>query len=73
MGVAYCELVGRQLGVAEFVDDDQLCGLEAVVVQLGAREAVTCKVCVCAIVVTFYSHLIVLEPCTLFHAPCMCS
>ncbi len=32
------------MGVAQFVDDEALCALEAVLVQLGAREAVLPKV-----------------------------
>ncbi len=44
VGVAYVDAAARQLGVAQLDDDEQLCALEAIVVQLGAKEAVVCKV-----------------------------
>lgn len=44
MGLAYADMVGRRMGVAQFMDDESLCELEAVLVQLGAREAVVIKV-----------------------------
>ncbi len=47
VGVAYADTVARHLGVAQFVDDEALCGLESLLTQLGAKEAVTAKVCVC--------------------------
>lgn len=44
VGVAYVDGGSRQLGVAQLDDDEQLCALEAIIVQLGAKEAVVCKV-----------------------------
>lgn len=45
VGVAYVDAASRQMGVAQLDDDEQLCALEAIIVQLGAKEAVVCKVC----------------------------
>ncbi|EFJ43623.1 hypothetical protein VOLCADRAFT_96164 [Volvox carteri f. nagariensis] len=42
-GVAYVDAASCRLGACEMVLDDQLSGLEAVLVQLGAREAVVNK------------------------------
>jgi DNA mismatch repair ATPase MutS len=44
VGLAYADVSTRRLGAAAFVDDELLTGLEAAVVQLGAKEAVICKV-----------------------------
>jgi len=44
VGMAYVDAASRQLGVAQLDDDEQLSALEAIVVQLGAKEAVVCKV-----------------------------
>ncbi len=49
VGVAYADAVGRRLGVAQFVDDEAFCELEALLVQLGAKEAVLPKVHDCAL------------------------
>jgi DNA mismatch repair protein MSH2 len=40
VGVAVLEPSARRLSACEFVDDDNFCGLEAVLVQAGAREVV---------------------------------
>lgn len=42
--MGYVDASIRQLGACEFTDDEHLCALETVVVQLGAREAVIVKV-----------------------------
>ena len=44
VGIAYVDISARQLGCCEFVDDEQFCVLEAVIVQLGAKECVLPKV-----------------------------
>lgn len=38
IGIAYCDVVGRKMGVCEFTDNDQFTTFESVVVQLGAKE-----------------------------------
>ncbi|GFH06638.1 DNA mismatch repair protein, partial [Haematococcus lacustris] len=43
VGLAYADVVARRLGVAQFVDDELLCSLEAVLVQLGAKEVLLPK------------------------------
>ena len=45
VGVAYCDATSRRLGACEFADDEHFCTLEAVIVQLGAKEVVLPKVC----------------------------
>lgn len=40
VGVAYVDVTSRCLGATQFDDDDQLCALERVLVQLGAKECV---------------------------------
>jgi DNA mismatch repair protein MSH2 len=40
VGVGFADMSGRRLGACQFADDDRLCSLEAVIVQLGARECV---------------------------------
>ena len=40
VGIAFVDAGTCSLGVAEFADDEQLCMLERVLVQLGARECV---------------------------------
>lgn len=47
VGVAFLDGAERKLGMCEFVDDDGLAGLEAVLVQLGAKEVVVMKVRTC--------------------------
>ena len=44
LGVAYCNVSTRQLGACEFVDSEQYCTLESVMLQLGAKEVVMPKV-----------------------------
>ena len=44
VGVAYYNAVGRSLGACQFAVDDHFCALEAVLVQLGAKEIVLPKV-----------------------------
>uniref|UniRef100_A0A7S3QKU8 DNA mismatch repair protein MSH2 n=1 Tax=Dunaliella tertiolecta TaxID=3047 RepID=A0A7S3QKU8_DUNTE len=43
VGAAYVDAASHQLGVSQLDDDEQLCALEAIIVQLGAKEAVVCK------------------------------
>ncbi|MEW5305591.1 MAG: hypothetical protein WDW36_008123 [Sanguina aurantia] len=43
VGVAFLDGAERKLGMCEFVDDEGLAGLEAVLVQLGAKEVVVMK------------------------------
>jgi hypothetical protein len=44
VGVAYLDAGHHRLGAAEFADDDQFCTLEAVSLQLGAKECAVLKV-----------------------------
>ena len=44
LGMAYCAASSRLLEACEFVDDEHFCTLEAVIVQLGAKEVVIPKV-----------------------------
>eukprot|EP00040_Diaphanoeca_grandis_P044760 m.13470 g.13470 ORF g.13470 m.13470 type:complete len:905 (-) comp9744_c0_seq1:34-2748(-) len=41
IGVSYCDVVGRKMGVCEFTDNDQFTTFESLVVQLGAKECLT--------------------------------
>eukprot|EP00891_Asterochloris_glomerata_P003123 jgi/Astpho2/3123/fgenesh1_pm.00051_%23_46_t len=43
VGIAYCDAASRKLGMCEITDDEHFCNLEAVVVQLGAKECVLVK------------------------------
>ncbi len=43
LGVAYCNVSTRHLGACEFVDSEQYCTLESVMLQLGAKEVVMPK------------------------------
>lgn len=45
LGVSYCDVSNRRLGACEFVDSEQFCTLESVILQLGAKEVVMPKVC----------------------------
>lgn len=40
IGIAYADVAGRCIGVAQFDDSDQLCDFERVLIQLGVRECV---------------------------------
>jgi DNA mismatch repair protein MSH2 len=40
IGIAYVDATSRRLGATQFDDDDQLCALERILVQLGAKECV---------------------------------
>ena len=40
VGIAYVDATSRHLGATQFDDDDQLCALERILVQLGAKECV---------------------------------
>ena len=40
VGIAFVDAATRRLGAAQFEDDEQLCALERVFVQLGAKEVV---------------------------------
>lgn len=40
VGVAFVDVAGRRIGVAQFDDSDQLCDLERTLIQLGVRECV---------------------------------
>jgi hypothetical protein len=42
--VAYLDAGRHRLGAAEFADDEQFCTLEAVTLQLGAKECAVLKV-----------------------------
>jgi hypothetical protein len=44
VGLAYLNPSLRLIGACEFADDEHFCGLEAALVQLGAREAALPKV-----------------------------
>lgn len=44
VGIAFLDAGRRRLGAAEFADDDQFCTLEAVALQLGAKECALLKV-----------------------------
>ena len=44
VGLAFYDAAARKLGAAEFADDDQFCTLEAVALQLGAKECVLVRV-----------------------------
>lgn len=44
VGVAVIDMVARTLAACQFADDMQLCALESVLVQLGAKECVIPKV-----------------------------
>ncbi|KAI8470492.1 MAG: DNA mismatch repair protein [Monoraphidium minutum] len=43
VGAAFLDPGGRRLGACQFVDDEHFCSLEALLVQLGAREVVIQK------------------------------
>lgn len=45
VGIAYIDAACRRLGAAQFEDDEQLCALERVLVQLGAKEVVIPQAC----------------------------
>ena len=47
VGVAFADAAGRRLGACEFADDEHFCNLEAVTMQLGAKECVIPKVRCC--------------------------
>lgn len=48
VGVAVADMVARTLSACQFTDDLQLCALESVLVQIGAKECVLPKVlCLC--------------------------
>ncbi len=49
VGIAFADTARRQLGACEFTDDEHFCNLELAVVQLGARECMLAKVCLCSI------------------------
>jgi DNA mismatch repair protein MSH2 len=40
VGIAFVDAATRRLGATEFADDEQLCELDRVLVQLGAKEVV---------------------------------
>ena len=44
VGAAYIDFFKKELGACQFVDDDHFCTLEAVALQLGAKECVIPKV-----------------------------
>jgi DNA mismatch repair protein MSH2 len=50
VGVAYLDAGRHRLGAAEFADDEQFCTLEAVALQLGAKECAVLKVPSCLVV-----------------------
>ena len=43
VGIAYCDNTLKSLGFCEFIDSDQLSGLEAAIVRLGARECIAAE------------------------------
>jgi DNA mismatch repair protein MSH2 len=45
VGIAYIDAACRRLGAAQFEDDEQLCALERVLVQIGAKEVVIPQAC----------------------------
>ena len=48
VGIAYIDAATRRLGAAQFDDDEQMCALERVLVQLGAKEVVIPQVRTCS-------------------------
>ena len=44
VGIAFANLTTRSLGCCEFADDEQFCSLEAVLLQVAAKEVVIAKV-----------------------------
>lgn len=46
--MAFLDAAARRLGACEFADDEHFCSLEAVLLQLGAKEVVLPKVSVCS-------------------------
>ena len=44
VGIAFANLTTRHLGACEFADDEQFCSLEAVLLQVAAKEVVVAKV-----------------------------
>ena len=44
VGLAFANLTTRHLGACEFADDEQFCSLEAVLLQVAAKEVVVAKV-----------------------------
>ena len=45
--MAFLDAAARRLGACEFADDEHFCSLEAVLLQLGAKEIVLPKVTLC--------------------------
>lgn len=45
--MAFLDAAARRLGACEFADDEHFCSLEAVLLQLGAKEIVLPKVSWC--------------------------
>jgi len=43
VGVAFLDAAARRAGACEFADDEHFCSLEAVLLQLGAKEVVLPK------------------------------
>ena len=43
VGIAYCDNTLKSIGFCEFIDSDQLSGLEAALVRLGARECIAAE------------------------------
>ena len=44
VGIAFANLTSRALGACEFADDEQFCALEAVLLQVAAKEVVVATV-----------------------------